>query len=591
MRARITTNGWTARRRRSSAGIGGLAALATAIAGATIASAGPAVSAPPTGDCAVPYPVADLVAGDAVTGKTVSTGTTIEPFTGSVLGVIEDGIAPDLDMVMVRLTSPEIDRVGGIWQGMSGSPVYAGDGRLIGAVAYGLSFGPSPVAGITPFAEMDNYMATAAKVLVDRGQARTLARAAGVTTSQAAQGFSQLRIPYGVSGVSGARLAKMPARPYRDTKLATSGATIDAAGPGADTMTAGGNVAASLAYGDITQGGVGTVTSVCGSRVVAFGHPLAFFGTTTLALHPASAVYVQEDTVGPPFKVANFGPRVGTITDDHLSGISGTFDVIAPTMAVTSSLTYGAKSRVGRTDVAAPIAAADTTAIQLLANHDRLLDGITKGSELQSWTITGAKPDGSPFTLARTDRYTSSDLAFEVPFDVADAVYMLGTFEGVRIDAVSVNGTVVKDARTWSLTKLQAKQGGKWKSIKAGGRIDAKAGKKLRLKAVLTSPLGERAVRVKVPVPGRAAGGGFLAVTGGADYFSEGDFSEDEGGFFASFSSVDDYLASQRSTVRNDAVAVDLFVEGRRSTKTRQGVSAPQDRVVTGYKEYRVRIR
>ncbi len=566
--------------------------MATALAGATVASAGPAASAPPTGDCATAYPIADLAAGDPLTGKTVSTGTVPDPFTGSVLGVIEDGIAPDLDMVMVRLTSTEIDRVGGIWQGMSGSPVYAGDGRLIGAVAYGLSFGPSPVAGVTPFAEMDNYLAgaTTSRVSVDAGQARAIAGAAGITRSEAAQGFTQLRIPYGVSGVSGSRLAKMPERPYRDKTLATSNATTDAAGPGADTMIAGGNVAATLAYGDITQGGVGTVTSVCGQRVVAFGHPLAFFGTTTLGLHPASAVYVQEDSVGPPFKVANFGPRVGTITDDHLSGITGTFDAITPTTSVTSTLVHGARSRVGRTDVAAPIATADTTAIQILANHDRLLDGLTKGSELQSWTIAGARPDGTPFTLVRTDRYASSDLAFEVPFDVADAVYMLGTFEGVRIDSVTVNGTVVKDARTWSLAKLRAKSGGEWKTIKSGGRIDAKAGKLLRLRAVLTSPLGERAVRVKVKVPGRAQGGGFLAVTGGADYFGAVDFSE-EGGGFESFSSVDDYLVSQRATVRNDAVAVDLFVEGRRSTKMRQGVSAAQDRVVSGYKEYRVRIR
>ena len=37
---------------------------------------------------------------------------------------------PGVDMIMMRLTSAEIDRVGGIWAGMSGSPVYAADGRL-----------------------------------------------------------------------------------------------------------------------------------------------------------------------------------------------------------------------------------------------------------------------------------------------------------------------------------------------------------------------------------------------------------------------------------------------------------------------------
>src|SRR3954454_7416981 len=41
---------------------------------------------------------------------------------------------------------------------MSGSPVYAEDGRLIGAVSYGLAFGPSPVAGVTLAADMQQLL-------------------------------------------------------------------------------------------------------------------------------------------------------------------------------------------------------------------------------------------------------------------------------------------------------------------------------------------------------------------------------------------------------------------------------------------------
>ena len=95
--------------------------------------------------------------------------------------MLQDGIAPDVDMVMMRLTSPEIDRVGGIWQGMSGSPVYAADGRLIGAVAYGLSWGPSPVAGVTPFADMDTYLAA-------RQHRRAPSRSAGSAAARAIAG-------------------------------------------------------------------------------------------------------------------------------------------------------------------------------------------------------------------------------------------------------------------------------------------------------------------------------------------------------------------------------------------------------------------
>jgi hypothetical protein len=41
----------------------------------------------------------------------------------------------------------------GIFEGMSGSPVYI-DGKLLGAVAYSFSFTKEPIGGITPITEM-----------------------------------------------------------------------------------------------------------------------------------------------------------------------------------------------------------------------------------------------------------------------------------------------------------------------------------------------------------------------------------------------------------------------------------------------------
>ena len=261
---------------------------------------------------------------------------------------------------------------------------------------------------------------------------------------------------------------------------------------------------------------------------------------------------------------------------------------MTPSTPVQSTVTFGTKSRTGRTDVVAPIATADTTLMQILANHDRTLDGITKGSELQSWRITGKRPDGTAFSLVRSDRYTSSDIAFDVLFDVADPVFVLSSFEGVRIDSVTANGAVTTDARTWSLSGLKAKVAGTWKKIKARGKIDARAGQRLKLRAILTGPGGKRLVPVSVKVPGKAVGTSFLSVNGGADYFNEGEFSEDG---FVSYDSVDDYLDAQKASVRNDTVVAELFVEGRRSVKVKRGVSSTQDRVVRGFAEYRVRVR
>ena len=149
---RVTRTRW------ASAGVAIGLTTALTTTGLTTALGAPTAQSATGTSCPAPYPEAQLTKGQAVTGLTVdgvTSATDPAKFTGTVLGVLKDGIAPGLDMIMARLSSPEIDRVGGIWQGMSGSPVYASDGRLVGAVAYGLSFGPSPVAGITPAADME----------------------------------------------------------------------------------------------------------------------------------------------------------------------------------------------------------------------------------------------------------------------------------------------------------------------------------------------------------------------------------------------------------------------------------------------------
>ena len=87
-------------------------------------------------------------------------GTTPEGFTGKVIGVLEDGIAPDVDMIMVELSPPTRSTASGASGRACPAPrSTTPTSRLIGAVAYGLSWGPSPVAGVTPFADMDAYLA------------------------------------------------------------------------------------------------------------------------------------------------------------------------------------------------------------------------------------------------------------------------------------------------------------------------------------------------------------------------------------------------------------------------------------------------
>src|SRR6185436_12986650 len=110
------------------------AAAALAALGALAVPAPARAAAAPPGSCPAAVPVSQ--------------------FTARVIGVLRDGIAPGLDMIIVETDSPAIRAAGGIWAGMSGSPVYTSDGRLLGAVAFGLSGAPSRIGGITPAEEM-----------------------------------------------------------------------------------------------------------------------------------------------------------------------------------------------------------------------------------------------------------------------------------------------------------------------------------------------------------------------------------------------------------------------------------------------------
>lgn len=493
-------------------------ALGLPAVGATVL-AGPAQSAPPAGDCAVPFPVDEIATGDDVNGLTVTRGTTPVGFTGEILGVVEDGIAPDVPMIMAELDMPEFARTGGIWQGMSGSPVYTEDGRLLGAVAYGLAVGPSPIAGITPFELMDDYLPAAAapqRVAVGKATARTLAARAGISTDQASRGFRELPMPLGVTGITARRLAqlqtKLPALVERSTYVLGRAA---ATAPGAETIVAGGNLGVSASYGDVTMAGVGTATSVCGGRVVGFGHPMALFGATTMGLHPADAVYVQPDSVQAPFKVANIAPAVGTVTDDRLTGVTGTFGALPAAAAITSKVTYGTRSRTGTTSVSVQDLAAEVSLMQLVANQDRVVDGASKGTSLLSWTITGVEA-GKPFSLSYTDRWTGSDLSFETSLGVAELVAHLNSLDDVKISSVSATANVTDDLRRHTLVAVEQRRAGQWVRVTRRAPAIGRAGKTIRLRAVLGGRAGRQVVPLKrISIPKRARGVVMLVAQGG----------------------------------------------------------------------------
>ncbi|MEL7974305.1 SpoIVB peptidase S55 domain-containing protein [Isoptericola sp. F-RaC21] len=576
-----------ARGRRAAGLTASSAAGALVLAG--LVAVGPAASAAPTPDCAAPFPVADVASGAPVNGLTVSKGTTPQAFTGEVLGVLSDGIGPDLDMIVAELHSPAIDAAGGIWQGMSGSPVYAEDGRLIGAVAYGLAFGSSPVAGITPYEDMQGYLGAAKaapEVAVGSRMATRIAAETDVTRTEAAQGLRQLPMPMGVGGVDLAR-ARTTVKAAGGSELVTAdsyriGRSSGTAAAGIDTVVAGGNVAAVLSHGDITLAGIGTATSVCGNRVVAFGHPMSFTGRSRLGLAAADAVYVQEDPLGVPFKVANLGALGGTITDDRLAGIAGTFGASPTSAPVRSTVSYHGRSRTGTTQVLDPSALGDVTLLAGVANHDRVVDGVIGGAEIQAWTITGTR-SGTPFRLRYADRYQSADdVGSAGAFDLATVVATLSSLSSVKVTGVTNAVKVGDNGRRYRVAKIQQRTGGRWVDV-TGKTVKIRAGKTLVLR---TQVVGSEGVtrsffREEFTIPKRLKGAsGTVTVVGG---------NNDQEEFYGptSFDGVQKLL---QGNLRNDEAELGLVIGEGKTAFEQTRRSDPTTRVLYGQKYLRIRV-
>ena len=542
------------------------------------------------GSCDAAYQIADLQPNQAVRGLTVTNGTQPTEFSGTVIGVLKDGIEPDVDMVMAKLSSPEIN-ANGIWEGMSGSPVYdQATGELIGAVAYTLAWGETQVAGITPWEDMQRYAGQSAppSLKVPASAARTIAKHTSVTAEQASQGFTEVATPRLLSGVP-QRILDRAAKSKHGRAFLTGG--VSAAGqtsPGDVTtadMVAGGNLVATLSTGDVVQAGLGTITSVCDDRVVGFGHPMDFVGKSSYGLAGADTLYIQGDPLGASYKVANIGDVLGTVDQDRMTGISGPLgDPPSSSFSISSTVGYtpdgGTPStRTGTSDVQLPDAAAETAFYELIANHQKVLDAYQPGSEEQSWTVKGTSEDG-PFKFTGSNLYTdSSDIAFGSSWDLPDLLWLLTNIHGVSIDSVAVHADVTDDTSLLKITGMQQRRGGTWHNVGKGSPARVKAGHALTMRLVFAG--GTTGKKFTVHIPAKAAGlRGQLYANPAESYPFERSFPHQLAGVKKLVNTMQ----------RNDQSAISFFAYGGRHSVRSSSMTPRQGTVIDGRASVKVQI-
>jgi SpoIVB peptidase S55 len=296
--------------------------------------------------------VADIKPGMRGYGLTVFRGEMPERFDVEVIDVLHK-FRPDQDLILIRTKHPILEQAIAVG-GMSGSPVYIDD-KLIGAYAYGWSFGKEPIAGVTP---IENMLAEIARpvdprvwkslgILPSLGNGKTpppTGPRAHLRVRERSDAFASLRAHaerFGVTSESSGRPVPVA------TPLLLSGMTdaaidvltrelrpfgiepVQAGGGGAPASAAkkasarfvdGSSIGVQLVRGDIQATATGTVTYLEGQRLLGFGHPMFNAGQIGLPTCTSRVIHVLS-SLQRSFKLAESVAPYGTLIHDRQSAI------------------------------------------------------------------------------------------------------------------------------------------------------------------------------------------------------------------------------------------------------------------------------
>lgn len=545
-------------------------------------------------DCVAAVPVDQITVGMTGSGLTVQRGNTPEPFGAEVLGVLGDGIAPGIDMIVVNLDSPALV-ANGVWAGMSGSPVYAADGRLIGAVAYVLTPSASTMLDLYDYPASSVGLRTADEVALPAAVRRRAAAASDATPRELREGMSRLPLPLSVSSLRPSRLETFGNRLGRDGHRIAFSASAAPSAPGdVDDIFTGSNFAAALSYGDLSVAGVGTTTDVCEGTALAFGHPFLWVGRTALSAHSADAIVIQPDPTFGAFKVANQGGVVGTVDQDRLVGLRAQLGAGPDPSVIRSRVRSKStnRQRTGRTWVNRSTDVPDIAAFHVLANIDRVLDKIGEGRVQLTWTATGTRGSGAAWRLTRRNRFADQfDVSFASIFEMLDWLSILNTneFTNVTFERVNVTASVNETYQRLRLGTVRvAVNGGAYRRITTIARLNVRTGDTIRVRVPLIryreqSP--SNTINLRMVVPRRLAGQSVrLGVFGGASLAGEIDV-------FSGTSFADILSRMRRTESNHDVVARLSRSRGNAGPRVFRKDERSVGNVVFGRRSVAVRVR
>src|SRR5438067_1553204 len=474
-------------------------------------------------------PISEIRPGMVGIGHTVFDGTHVEEFKAHILGVLENVIGTQRNLILAKLEGGPLAN-NGVIAGMSGSPVYI-DGRLVGAVSYALgAFSKEPIAGITPIAEMtdsttfSDVRAPGTKVKVEYPLTRDALTAAFRKALNWNRPFAerpgdaQMTGVSAVGGFGGDQLGTL-LRPIA-TPLVMSGFEPDVAdvftgafreqgciptggsaggfkngeAPFEGPLKPGDAIGVMLVAGDLQLGGTGTVTHIDGDRVYAFGHPMYNLGPTEFPMTRAY-VYTVLPSLFSSMKLSSTGEVIGTFLQDRATAIAGKLGPGPRMIPVTITLESSRQPKhsfhftVVNDQLFGPLMTY-ASILNTLGSYERQFGS---ASFTVRGTATVKKHDEITFNNLFAGDQSSLNAAAYV---VAPITYLMGNdYEKVDVEGVDITFATTEEPKTATLERV-------WLDDPR-----PRAGRSVPLKVLLRTYRGDEVVRtVPIDIPANVSG-------------------------------------------------------------------------------------
>jgi hypothetical protein len=483
--------------------------------------------------------VKDIRPGMVGIGHTVFGGTHVEEFKANIIGVLENVIGPNRNLILAKLEGGPLAQTGVI-AGMSGSPVYV-DGKLIGAVSYALgSFPKEPIAGITPIAEMtdstkfNDVRPAGARVHVEfpltrEGLSAAFRKAlawnrpfaertgdtelsgvtavAGYAGSQLGTLLRPIATPLVMSGFE-PDLADMFGGAFRDQGFVPTGGSVAGlrAGekPYEGPLKPGDAVGVMLVGGDLMLGGTGTVTHIDGNRVYAFGHPMYNLGPTEFPMTRAY-VYTVLPSLFSSMKLSTTGEIIGTVLQDRATAIAGKLGDGPHMIPITVSLqsARAAKQTFHFTVVNDPLFGPLMTYASIL----NTLGSYERQFGAASFSVHGVAKVRKHDAIAFDNLFAGDQSSMgAASYIVGPMSALMGNdYEKVDFDGLDVTFTTTEEPKTATLERV-------WLDDPR-----PRAGRTVPLKVMFRTYRGDEIVRtLPIEIPANATGSLSLLVSDGA---------------------------------------------------------------------------